>query len=59
MPTPASSRTWRLGFVLVLLVPFIGLVLTLTDPPTWLQIAGLVVMVALVGVASSLLRRGS
>lgn len=47
---------WRRGFALLLTVPFIGLALTLTDPPTWLQIVGIVAMLAIIGTASSMIR---
>lgn len=50
-------RTWRLGYVLLLIAPFIGLVLTFTDPPRWLQIVGVVMILALVGTGSSMMRR--
>ena len=50
-------RTWRLGYVLLLIVPFIGLALNFTDPPRWLQIVGVVAILGLVGTASSMMRR--
>lgn len=50
-------RSWGFGYVLVLIVPFIGLALTSTDPPRWLQIIGIVAMLALVGTSSSMIRR--
>ena len=50
-------RTWRLGYVLLLIVPFIGLALTFTDPPRWLQIVSIVAILALVGTGSSMIRR--
>lgn len=50
-------QSWRLGYVLISMTPFIGLALILTDPPRWLQIVGVVVILALVGTASSLMRR--
>lgn len=50
-------RIWRLGNVLLLIVPFIGLALAFTDPPRWLQIVGIVAMLALVGTGSSMIRR--
>ena len=50
-------RIWRLGYVLLLIVPFIGLALTFTDPPRWLQIVGLVAILALVGAVASMIRR--
>ena len=50
-------RIWRLGHALLLIVPFIGLTLTFTGPPRWLQIVGLVAILALVGTASSMLHR--
>jgi hypothetical protein len=50
-------RIWGFGHVLLLIVPFISLALTLTDPPGWLQIIGIVVILALVGTGSSMIRR--
>ena len=50
-------RTWRVGYVLLLTAPFIGLALTFTDPPLWVQIGGVVAILALVGTGSSLMRR--
>ena len=50
-------RIWHLGYVLLLIVPFIGLALTFTDPPRWLQIVGIVAILALVGTGSSMIRR--
>ena len=50
-------RTWRLGYVLLLIVPFIGLALTFTDPPRWLQIVGVVAILGRGGTASSMMRR--
>ncbi len=57
MNTSDPRTTWNTGYSLLLVVPFLGLLLTFTDPPRWLQIAGVVVMVALVGAASTLMRR--
>jgi hypothetical protein len=48
---------WRRGYVLLLVVPFIGLALVLTDPPRWLQIVGVVAILALVATGSSMMRR--
>jgi hypothetical protein len=50
-------RTWRLGYVLLLIVPFIGLILAFTDPPRWLQIVGVVATLVFVGTGSSMMRR--
>ena len=55
--SPDPRSTWRSGFVVLVVVPFIGLALTLAHPPTWLQIVGVVAMLALVGVGSSMMRR--
>jgi hypothetical protein len=58
MVAPADPRSsWRSGFAVLAVVPFIGLALTFAHPPTWLQILGVVVMVALVGTGSSMMRR--
>ncbi len=59
-PMNSSSdprRIWRFGYVLLLIVPFIGLALTFTHPPRWLQIVGIVAILALVGTGSSMMRR--
>lgn len=50
-------RIWGFGYVLLLIVPFISLALTFTDPPRWLQIIGIVASLALVGTGSSVIRR--
>jgi hypothetical protein len=50
-------RTWRLGYALLLIVPFIGLALIFTDPPRWLEIVGVVAILALVATGSSMMRR--
>lgn len=57
MDNSDPRKTWNAGFSLLLTVPFIGLLLTLTDPPTWVQIAGAALMVALVYAAMSMIRR--
>ena len=50
-------RAWRSGYVILLIVPFIGLALTVTDPPQWLQLVGVVAILALVGTGASLTAR--
>lgn len=50
-------RIWSLGYGILLSVPFIGLALTLTDPPRWLQLFGIVAILALVPTGSSMMRR--
>jgi len=50
-------KGWRLGSVLLLIIPFIGLALILTDPPRWLQIVAVVVILVMVGAGSTLMRR--
>lgn len=58
MAASANLRSpWHSGFVVLALVPFIGLALTFAHPPTWLQVVGVVVMLGLVGVGSSMMRR--
>lgn len=58
MSSPTDPRqSWQLGSVLISLTPFISLILVFTEPPTWLQIVGVVVIVALVWTGSSLIRR--
>ncbi len=47
------------GYVLLLLNPFIGLALLLSDPPVWVEALAVVLIVAFVGVGVSLLRRGT
>lgn len=50
-------RTWRLGYSLLLTVPFIGLGLAFTDPPRWMQIIGVIAMLSLVGAGASMMRQ--
>ncbi|MEO7422821.1 MAG: hypothetical protein ABIU87_10555 [Ornithinibacter sp.] len=57
MDSTDPRTTWNTGYGLLLVVPFLGMLLTFTDPPRWLQIEGALFMVALVGVASSMMRR--
>ena len=57
MTTSDPRTTWNAGYGLLLTAPFIGLLLTFTDPPQWLQITGALVIVLIVGVASSMIRR--
>ena len=42
---------------MLLIAPFIGLALAFTEPPRWLQILGIVAILALVGTGSSMTRR--
>jgi hypothetical protein len=56
-PSSDPRRTWRLGYALLLIVPFIGLALIFTDPPRWLEIVGVVAILALVATGSSMMRR--
>ncbi len=55
--TNDARNAWQLGYVLMMLPVFIGMVLALTDPPTWLQITGVVVILVLVFVGSRLMFR--
>ncbi|MEO5608077.1 MAG: hypothetical protein ABIQ61_06190, partial [Ornithinibacter sp.] len=57
MDSTDPRTTWNTGYSLLLVVPFLGMLLTFTDPPRWLQIPGVLVMIALVGVASRMMRR--
>ncbi|MEO6790388.1 MAG: hypothetical protein ABI249_01365 [Ornithinibacter sp.] len=57
MDSTDPRTTWNTGYSLLLVVPFLGMLLTFTDPPRWLQIIGVLVMLTLVGVASSMMRR--
>lgn len=52
-------RAWRVGYVLLLVNPFIGLALLLTDPPRWVEALAVVLIVAFVGVGVRLLRQGT
>lgn len=52
-------RAWRVGYVLLLVNPFIGLALLLTDPPRWVEAVAVVLIVTFVGVGVALLRRRS
>jgi len=55
--TKQAPTAWRTGYVLLLGIPFIGLGLTVFDPPRWLQIVGVVAIVSLVFVGSRLMNR--
>lgn len=57
MTVPDPRPTWRSGYTLLLVAPFVGLALTLTDPPRWLQMLGVLAILLLVGTGSSLMRR--
>lgn len=48
-------RSWRLGSMLLMANVPIGALLNFTDPPRWLQIIGVITIVAFVGVGSRLL----
>ncbi|MDN5893361.1 MAG: hypothetical protein L0H93_04990 [Nocardioides sp.] len=50
-------RVWQWGYGLIMVVPFIGVALTFTDPPLWAQIVGVVAIVVLVATGSTLMRR--
>lgn len=55
--TDDPRRTWSVGYLLLLTTPFIGLGLTFTDSPRWLQIIGVLAIVICVGVGATMLRR--
>jgi hypothetical protein len=57
MDTKQPPRSWNVGYLLLLVVPFIGLVITVIELPLWVEIPGLLVVVALVGTGASLMRR--
>ncbi len=57
MDSQKAQNRWRSGYTLLMIPPFIGLVIILFDLPRWVEIVGVVVIVLLVGVGSSLLRR--
>ena len=50
-------RAWNSGYLLLLVVPFIGLAITFIDLPRLVEIVGLVLMVSLVGIGASMMRR--
>lgn len=58
--TKQAPPAWRTGYVLLLVIPFIGLGLTFLDPPRWVQVVGVVAILALVfaGVRLMSRRRG-
>ncbi len=58
--TKQAPTAWRNGYVLLLVIPFIGLALTLFDPPRWLQILGVIAIIGLVYTGCRLMnqRRG-
>lgn len=55
--TKRAPTAWRTGYVLLLVIPFIGLGLTLLDPPRWLEIVGVVAILALVFTGTRLMSR--
>ncbi|MEJ5944213.1 hypothetical protein WDZ17_02760 [Pseudokineococcus basanitobsidens] len=52
-----APPAWRTGYLLLLAIPFVGMALTFLDPPRWLQVTGVVVIVALVVAGTRLMRR--
>ncbi len=55
--TEFPLQTWSAGFAMVIIVPFLGLLLALTDPPTWLQLVAIVIMVLLAGAGTGMMFR--
>ena len=51
-----ARRTWRLGYAVLLVAPFIGLPLVLTDAPRWLEIVAVAAILVVVGTGSSMMR---
>lgn len=49
--------TWAAGAALLYSIPFLGLILVLFDPPTWVEIVIVALIVALVATGSTLMRR--
>jgi hypothetical protein len=56
-PSSDPRDTWRLGQLVLLVTPFIGAGLTFTDPPRWLQIVGVIAIVALVWIGGTMMSR--
>ena len=56
MSTRAPS-SWTTGYILILTAPFIGAGLVLFDPPRWVQLTGVGVIIALVAVGTALMYR--
>lgn len=55
--TSGTQRTWNLGFTLLIIAPFIGLLIVLFDPPRWIEITAVVAIIALVFVGTRLFFR--
>lgn len=56
MTNSKPTTRWQTGYALMMIPPLIGLVLIIGDPPTWLEIVGVVAIVALVFEGSRRLR---
>lgn len=57
MTNTDPRQSWRTGYTVLLINPFLALLLVLTDPPRWIQIVVVLLILVLVAVGSSLLRR--
>ena len=55
--TIQAPTAWRTGYILLLTIPFIGLGLTLFDPPRWVEIVGVVAIISLVFVGTRMMNR--
>ena len=55
--TTQPPTAWRTGYFLLLVIPFIGLGLTLVDLPRWAQIVGVLAILSLVFIGTRLMNR--
>ena len=55
--TTRAPSSWNLGYIFVLTAPFVGAGIVLFDPPRWVQLAGVVVIIALVAAGTALMHR--
>jgi len=52
---PPSS--WNTGYIFILAAPLIGGAMLVLDPPRWVQLSGVVLIIALVAAGTALMHR--
>ncbi len=57
--TQNPPQAWKTGSIVLAIVPFAVVALVFLDLPRWLEIIAMAVMVAMVGVGATLMRRRS
>jgi len=53
-PVPTS---WNTGYIFVLAAPLVGGAMLVLDPPRWVQLVGVVVIIGLVAAGTALMHR--